>query len=321
MLTYALIFLVILVVMLWLGLGKKKDDAPAPAPEMPGTVIRIPDFKPIPRRPPVVTEPRPAPVIIGVVRDGSGAPVDLAIPEITLGENDQAAWSSGPTRDASAGKLEIRFSPNASPFGATAFTVARGGVVKSGAPAKGRPGLSRLDYTVLLTTADGFLLRKSASLSIRREGGQSAFDRSSQTPVREADAQFGTVIRLPEFEPIVRRAKEVNEPPTREVRIAVERDKEGTPLAVIVKPDNLILNANEQIAWTTGPRNERDGGKIEIRFAPNATPFGGDRFTTARGGTVKSGTPAGRGARRYIVLLTTADGALLSADASVTIER
>lgn len=323
MLTYALIFLVILLLMLWLGLGKKGDDTPMPAPSSGlGTVIRIPDFKPIPRRPPVVTEPRPVPVTIGVVRDADGVPVDLTIPEITLGENDQAAWNSGTTRDVSAGKLEIRFSPAATPFGGTAFTVARGGVVKSGAPVKGSPDVSRLDYTVLLTTPDGFLLRKSASLRIQRQGAQSSSDRPSQPPVQKgpgADAQFGTVIQLPKFQPIARRPKDVVEPPAREVRIAVERDKQGNPVAVIVTPADLSLNPNEQIAWTTGPRIEKEGGKIEIRFAPNATPFGGERFTTARGGTVKSGTPAGRGTRKYLVLLTTADGTLLSADATVTI--
>ncbi|MFN0084689.1 MAG: hypothetical protein ACKVX9_04810 [Blastocatellia bacterium] len=322
MFTYALIFLVILVLLLLWGMGRKPDDTPPPAPG-PGTVIRLPDFKPIPRRPPVITEPNPVPVVIGVIRDANGVPVDLTIPEITLGVNDQAAWSGGANRDVSAGKLEIRVSPDVTPFGATAFTVARGGTVKSGAPVKGSPNASRLDYTVLLTTPDGFLLRKSASLNLRREGPPSSADRRWQTPAQEGPGdgpQFGTVIRLPEFERIERRPKVVDEPPTKEVRIAVARDQNGNPTGVIVKPENQPLNPDEQIAWTTGPRIEREGGKIEIRFAPNGAPFGGTSFITARGGVVKSGRPAVRGATRgYIVLLTTDDGRLLSADASVTI--
>ncbi len=319
MFTFALLALLLLLLLLLLGLRGKKDGAPAPPSGGPGTVIRVPDFEPIPRRPPTIVEPASVPVAIDVVRDARGVPVDISIPEIALGANEQAVWSSGASRDVSAGKLEIRFSPNASPFGAAEFIVARGGAVKSGAPTKASPDRPALAYTVLLTTPDGYLLRKTARLTVRPDAAQ-AYAAQAGRRAPEPETAPGTVIRLPDFQPIPRRPRERDIPRSNEVRIAVERDKDGAPIGVIVKPAQLTLSPNEQIAWTTGPRVRDEGGRIEIRFAPNASPFGGDRFVTARGGFVASGRPRQRGSTQsYIVLLTTADGTLLSADAAVTI--
>jgi hypothetical protein len=109
-------------------------------------------------------EPPRQPVLIGVVTE-NGTPVRVTIEpgNLILSPDNQAAWSSAD------GKIEIRFSPNNSPFSGASFTSARRGISLSGKPRVGFPLNSALNYIVLFTTADGFLLRQDATLTVSRE--------------------------------------------------------------------------------------------------------------------------------------------------------
>lgn len=329
MLTYFLILLLLLALLLWFWLGRAGAPKPPPEYSGKGTLIKIPNFKPIPFKPTNVSEPAPQNVAISVVRDGNGVPVDISVEplDLVLNPNEQAAWSAGPSRGAEGGKLGIRFSPRSAPFGGTSFITARGGVAKSGAPIKAPPGRTSRSYTVLLTTPDGYLLRKSATLTVVNSQGEQTADQYPQAALSDSAlsdseelANKGTLIKIPGFKPLPRPERPFVEPPSKEVNIKVVRNQNGEPVDIVVEPGNRDLTPDEQVAWTTGPRVRNEGGKVEIRFAPNATPFGGAAFTTARGGVVKSGKPTGRGVTRdYLVLLTTPDGVLLEKEARVTV--
>ncbi len=108
------------------------------------------------------------------------------------------------------------------------------------------------------------------------------------------------------------------EPPRRSVSIGVERDGNGVPVRVAIEPSNQVVGPEEQAAWSA-----RGEGKIEIRFSPNSTPFAGESFTSARGGTALSGKPSPKAtlnsALSYLVLLTTVDGYLLRQEATLTV--
>ena len=105
--------------------------------------------------------PKPVPVDIKVVRNEQGEAIDLRIePQVlSLAENQQAKWS---TQD---GRLEIRFSAKRTPFAGDIYETAAGGESFSGAPLRGleRP---TFDYTVLVTTTDGFFLTRKAEVRI-----------------------------------------------------------------------------------------------------------------------------------------------------------
>lgn len=118
--------------------------------------------------------------------------------------------------------------------------------------------------------------------------------------------------------PTDRPSSKFNEPPRQPVRIGVVREN-GTPVRVTIEPSNLILNPDNQAAWSSVD------GKIEIRFSPSNSPFTGASFTGARRGVSLSGKPrAGfplNNSLNYIVLFTTADGFLLRQDATLTVSR
>lgn len=117
---------------------------------------------------------------------------------------------------------------------------------------------------------------------------------------------------LPEF-PIPRPQSDFVEPPRQEVKISFIED-DG---AIRIEPPKLILAPDKQAAWSS------PSGKIEIRFSPRDTPFGGSSFIAATNGVSLSGIPRENAQQdrqiNYIVLFTTPDGRLFSQTASVVI--
>jgi hypothetical protein len=119
---------------------------------------------------------------------------------------------------------------------------------------------------------------------------------------------------LPEF-PIPRPQSSFIEPPRQEVKITFVED-DG---AIRVEPSNLILAPDNQAAWSS------PSGKVEIRFSPRDTPFGGSSFIAATNGVSLSGIPRIDAPQEnqinYIVLFTTTDGRLFSQTASVVVSK
>lgn len=104
---------------------------------------------------------------------------------------------------------------------------------------------------------------------------------------------------------------------TKPVVIRVRRDAKGEPVELVIEPQIVSLNPDEQIAWTC------PDGRLEIRVGRRVTPFGGDTFEVARGGVSFSGRPAARRpvmeSHRYTVLVTTGDGFFLTKDSAVKV--
>ena len=327
MLTFILLVLVLLVLLFLLWLLRNVKH---PTKGGFGTRIEDPDFKPVPRPPETFVEPPRREVAIKVERNAQGIPVNLNIGQdgLRLAPGEQVAWNGGASRGNEGGKVEIRFSPNASPFKGASFTTARSGVALSGVPLRQRgaqtQGASRR-YTVLVTTPDGYLLTKTASLVLPdkqvEQAARQAFVALDQFDEPAPPGGYGEQISDPDFEPVDRPVETIEEPTRRDVKVSVIRG-EGGELEIIVDPEDLSLGPNEQAAWSTGPRDANDNARLEIRFAPNSTPFGGDTFVIARGGTAFSGRPVGgSGVYAYKVLVTTPDGVfqLREKDARITV--
>jgi len=121
-------------------------------------------------------------------------------------------------------------------------------------------------------------------------------------------------IHLPHF-PIPRPKSDFIEPPRQGVKIRFD-DREG---AVRIEPAKLVLAPNKQAAWSSS------SGKIEIRFNPNDSPFGGASFISASGGVSLSGIPRVDAAHEreinYIVLFTSPEGRLFTNAASVVVSK
>lgn len=119
---------------------------------------------------------------------------------------------------------------------------------------------------------------------------------------------------LPQF-PIPPPETDFVEPPRQEVKIRLD-ERENV---VRIEPPALILAPNKQAAWSSA------SGKIEIRFNPNDSPFGGGSFVSARGGVSLSGIPRVDAAHereiKYLVLFTTPDGRLFTDAASVVVSK
>ena len=117
---------------------------------------------------------------------------------------------------------------------------------------------------------------------------------------------------LPQF-PIPRPTSTYVDPPRQTVTIHFD-EAEGT---VRLEPSTLVLAPNQQAAWKS------EAGKIEIRFNTAESPFGGTKFTSARGGVSLSGIPRGDARketpREYLVLFTAPDGRLFRQTAAVVI--
>ncbi len=119
---------------------------------------------------------------------------------------------------------------------------------------------------------------------------------------------------LPQF-PIPRPKSDFVEPPRQEVKVQFD-EKEG---AIRIEPPTLILAPNKQAAWSSS------SGKVEIRFSPNDSPFGGASFISARNGVSLSGIPRPDAAHErqinYLVLFTTPDGRLFTDAASLVVSK
>lgn len=115
-------------------------------------------FKELPEPPAQLTR-------ITVKRNAKGIPVDLAVEMVgwkTLKPNEQVVWV------CPDGRLEIRFDAALSPFAGANFEVPRGARVFSGLPDPKRLTMRSFKYTVLVTTPDGFFLKKDADVVIER---------------------------------------------------------------------------------------------------------------------------------------------------------
>lgn len=121
--------------------------------------------------------------------------------------------------------------------------------------------------------------------------------------------------------PIPRPKSDYVEAPRKDVLIRVRRSPDGGQELEIVGGGTIA--PNEQLAWSGGPTDQAGkGARVEIRFPPNRTPFSGDKFITAGGGTTLSGLPTGNAVGQsfdYLVLVTTGDGDLVADRASVSV--
>lgn len=104
-------------------------------------------------------------------------------------------------------------------------------------------------------------------------------------------------------------------PKPREISVTVVRDPISGQFRLNLEPPTVDLTVEEQAAWRS------NDGRLEIRFAPNNTPFTGALFRTANGGTILSGAPArnkvSRTAYPYTLLVTTPGGAFVKQDADL----
>jgi len=103
--------------------------------------------------------------IIRVVRKKGEPPTDLDIQNVdwkVLKATEQVVWT------CPDGKLEIRFDPALSPFGTGSFLVPQGATAYSGVPNPKRRDQESFRYLVLVTTPDGFVLKKEAAIAIER---------------------------------------------------------------------------------------------------------------------------------------------------------
>jgi hypothetical protein len=128
-----------------------------------------------------------------------------------------------------------------------------------------------------------------------------------------ADGQTGNE-PLPEF-PIPRPKSNFVEPPRQEVKIQFDEREDD----VRIEPRTLILAPNKQAAWSSTQ------GKVEIRFSPGESPFGGASFVSASGGVSLSGVPRvdfpHEKEVNYLVLFTTRDGRLFTDAASLVVTK
>jgi hypothetical protein len=101
------------------------------------------------------------------------------------------------------------------------------------------------------------------------------------------------------------------------VTIVVNRNEQGEPVELVVRPATVVVNENEQVRWSS------PSGRLEIRFSPSLTPFAGGSYETSTGGFSFSGKPVQRRQIRpsykYTVLVTTTDGFFLTQTAEVVV--
>src|SRR5438034_10976405 len=74
-------------------------------------------------------------------------------------------------------------------------------------------------------------------------------------------------------------------PKPRNIIITVVKDPRTGELKLNLEPPTVDLTVNEQAAWRC------NDGRLEIRFAPNNTPFATANYRAARGGTILSAAP------------------------------
>jgi len=104
-------------------------------------------------------------------------------------------------------------------------------------------------------------------------------------------------------------------PKSRGIAVTVVKDPVSGQLRLNLEPPTIDLTVEEQAAW------QSNDGRLEIRFAPNNTPFSGGLFRAANGGTILSGAPARDKISRepyfYTLLVTTPDGSFIKQDADL----
>jgi len=112
------------------------------------------------QEPPSRPQPKPRPILITVVKDPrTGQPrLNLEPPTVDITVNEQVAWR------CNDGRLEIRFSPNNTPFTTANYRTAQGGTILSGAPSAKKINRIPYPYTLLVTTPDGFFIKQDADL-------------------------------------------------------------------------------------------------------------------------------------------------------------
>ncbi len=105
------------------------------------------------------------------------------------------------------------------------------------------------------------------------------------------------------------------QPKPRNITITVVKDPKTGELKLNLEPPTVDLTVNEQAAWRSNDT------RLEIRFAPNATPFATASFRTALGGTILSGAPNAKKITatpyKYTLLATTPDGFFIKQDADL----
>lgn len=115
------------------------------------------------------TRPRPVARLVTIrVKTRRGVPVDLGISQDwkTLGPLEQIAWT------CEGGSVEIRFERKFSPFIGDRFEAPSGAKTFSGKPAPSRLQTTKFRYTLLVTTPEGYFLKKDAELVIDRKASK-----------------------------------------------------------------------------------------------------------------------------------------------------
>lgn len=104
-------------------------------------------------------------------------------------------------------------------------------------------------------------------------------------------------------------------PKPRDIVVTVVRDQNTGQFRLILEPPTVDLTVEEQAAWRS------NDGRLEIRFAPNNSPFSGATYRAANGGTILSGAPSRNKIARtpypYTLLVTTPDGSFIKQDADL----
>ena len=104
-------------------------------------------------------------------------------------------------------------------------------------------------------------------------------------------------------------------PPARAAQITVKRVPNKPPQLEVKHP--ALLKEGEQLFWTS------PDARLELRFSPALAPFSNAAFQVPRGAKVYSGLANGKlGPRqvvRYVLLVTTPDGILLSEQIEFTV--
>lgn len=107
----------------------------------------------------------------------------------------------------------------------------------------------------------------------------------------------------------------INDPKPVNITVTVVRDPRAKQPILRLDPPTVDLTVEQQAAWTS------NGGRLEIRFAPSATPFVAASYRAASGGTILSGAPARTRISAtpypYTLLVTTPDGFFIKQDADL----
>ena len=106
-----------------------------------------------------------------------------------------------------------------------------------------------------------------------------------------------------------------NDPKRVNISVTVVLDPRTKQPVLRLDPPTVDLTVQQQAAWTS------NGGRLEIRFAPGATPFVTASYRAANGGTILSGAPLlGRNNATpypYTQLVTSPDGFFIKQDADL----